>query len=86
MGLPQQFVDRLPVDPRQYVGDRVNTSPQGPGYYRADEIGTHIARSFRAGLILLAQGNTFAVEPTKKYPLVFPPEPFSQQSSCTTNI
>jgi hypothetical protein len=32
MGLPQQFVDRLSVDPRQYVGDRVNTSPQGSGY------------------------------------------------------
>jgi formylglycine-generating enzyme required for sulfatase activity len=56
MGLPQQLVDRLPVDPRQYVDDLVNT----PSDVLADIMQNESAsqpRRFFAGQLLALLGD-----------------------------
>jgi toxoflavin biosynthesis protein ToxD len=53
MGPPQQLVDRLPVDPRQYVDDLVNTPPDVLAGIVQDELASQPRRFFAGQLLAL---------------------------------
>lgn len=53
MGLPEQLVDRMPVDPREYVGALVNTSPDLLARIVEDESASQPRRFFAGQLLAL---------------------------------